>query len=265
MTSHFPNRCFAFDQFGPLSIRPRHGSSWAPRVEAGPAAGDLPPHARHPLLPRLLQPRRRPALGREPPPQGRRPHPGRAQVDPGRPPGRRPDLRHPGQPVGEQDPRDPGLGRAQQGRAVLHPDQRVLGQPDRGPVRAAAHLHHGRLEPPQPHRRWPASCRPTCAGATPTPATPTSSPPNAANAPASAANANNAGADHERHDPVNVHGQRTSRSATAVARAGNSVAGSRVRGHHPPPTTSSAVDEGENASRTRGCMAATRGCEMSRR
>jgi transposase len=31
VTSNFPDRCFAFDQFGPLSIRPVHGSSWAPR------------------------------------------------------------------------------------------------------------------------------------------------------------------------------------------------------------------------------------------
>jgi transposase len=30
VSSHFPNRCFAFDQFGPLSIRPCHGSGWAP-------------------------------------------------------------------------------------------------------------------------------------------------------------------------------------------------------------------------------------------
>src|SRR5512132_4514994 len=30
VTSRFPDRCFAFDQFGPLSIRPCHGSSWAP-------------------------------------------------------------------------------------------------------------------------------------------------------------------------------------------------------------------------------------------
>jgi transposase len=30
VTSKFPNRCFAFDQFGPLSIRPCHGSTWAP-------------------------------------------------------------------------------------------------------------------------------------------------------------------------------------------------------------------------------------------
>jgi transposase len=29
VTSLFPDRCFAFDQFGPLSIRPCHGSSWA--------------------------------------------------------------------------------------------------------------------------------------------------------------------------------------------------------------------------------------------
>jgi hypothetical protein len=26
--THFPDRCFAFDQFGPLSIRPHHGSTW---------------------------------------------------------------------------------------------------------------------------------------------------------------------------------------------------------------------------------------------
>jgi transposase len=30
VTTKFPDRCFAFDQFGPLSIRPHHGSSWAP-------------------------------------------------------------------------------------------------------------------------------------------------------------------------------------------------------------------------------------------
>jgi transposase len=27
--SRYPNRCFAFDQFGPLSIRPCHGATWA--------------------------------------------------------------------------------------------------------------------------------------------------------------------------------------------------------------------------------------------
>ncbi|GAA5151737.1 IS630 family transposase [Pseudonocardia eucalypti] len=30
VTSRLANRCFAFDQFGPLSIRPCHGATWAP-------------------------------------------------------------------------------------------------------------------------------------------------------------------------------------------------------------------------------------------
>src|SRR5438876_7067194 len=29
VTMQFPGRCFAFDQFGPLSIRPEHGAAWA--------------------------------------------------------------------------------------------------------------------------------------------------------------------------------------------------------------------------------------------
>jgi transposase len=29
VTNRFPDRCFAFDQFGPLSIRPCHGTCWA--------------------------------------------------------------------------------------------------------------------------------------------------------------------------------------------------------------------------------------------
>ena len=55
-----------------------------------------------------------------------------------------------------------------------------------------------------------------------------------------------------------------SRSATAVARAGNSAVGSRVRGHHAPFTTPSAVEGGENASCTRGCSAAAPAREMPR-
>ena len=31
VTSRFPDRCFAFDQFGPLSIRPCQGSTWTRR------------------------------------------------------------------------------------------------------------------------------------------------------------------------------------------------------------------------------------------
>ena len=32
VTAQVPGRCFAFDQFGPLSIRPHHGRAWAPRT-----------------------------------------------------------------------------------------------------------------------------------------------------------------------------------------------------------------------------------------
>ena len=31
VTSKYPDRCFGFDQFGPLSIRPVHGGAWAER------------------------------------------------------------------------------------------------------------------------------------------------------------------------------------------------------------------------------------------
>ncbi|OJF10375.1 IS630 family transposase [Couchioplanes caeruleus] len=31
VTTQFPQRCFAFDQFGPLSIRPHHGTTWQKR------------------------------------------------------------------------------------------------------------------------------------------------------------------------------------------------------------------------------------------
>ena len=57
VTTQFPDRCFAFDQFGPLSIRPCHGTCWAPD-EAGPAAARPITAPRHPLLPRLLPPGR---------------------------------------------------------------------------------------------------------------------------------------------------------------------------------------------------------------
>jgi transposase len=35
VTARFPDRCFAFDQFGPLSIRPVHGTCWARQGRPG--------------------------------------------------------------------------------------------------------------------------------------------------------------------------------------------------------------------------------------
>jgi hypothetical protein len=44
--SYFPVRCSAFDQFGPLSIQPVQGNSWAPRNR--PALRWRNTYARHP-------------------------------------------------------------------------------------------------------------------------------------------------------------------------------------------------------------------------
>jgi putative flippase GtrA len=63
-----------------------------------------------------------------------------------------PDLHHPGRPLRPHRRRRPPLGEEEQGRAVLHPDLRLLGQPDRGPLRTAAPVHPGQLHPPQPPR-----------------------------------------------------------------------------------------------------------------
>jgi hypothetical protein len=152
VTTHIPQRCFAFDQFGPLSIRPHHGSSWA--LESHPDRLPATYHRTHGI--RYFHgcyslgddqlwgvPRRR--KGGD--------HTLSALKSIRR---RLPD----GGPIyvimdnlsANKTPQDPGMGGPQQGRAVLDADQCVLGKSDRGAVRAATHVHHGELEPPEPHR-----------------------------------------------------------------------------------------------------------------
>ena len=104
---------------------------WAPESSTGPVARDLSPHPRRPLLPRLLQPRRRPAVGCHPAPQRRRVPPSSALKSIR---AARPD----GAPIyvimdnlsANKTPADPGLGGAQQGRVVSDPDLGVVGEPD---------------------------------------------------------------------------------------------------------------------------------------
>jgi hypothetical protein len=113
VTTEFLNRCFAFDQFGPLSIRPHHGSTWARQTK--PARLPATYHRTH----------------------GIRDLHGCYSLGDDRLWGvtrRRTDLRDPGQPIRQQDHPHPGLGQEEQGRAVIHPDQRILGQPHRSPV-----------------------------------------------------------------------------------------------------------------------------------
>ena len=120
---------FAFDEFGPLGIRPTAGSCWAEQGKPDrlPATyrrthGITYSHGCYSVGDDQL-------WGRQPPQLGHRPHMGRPAVDPGRPSGRRPDLRDPRQPLCPTELEDPQVGDAQQGRAVLHADLRVLGQP----------------------------------------------------------------------------------------------------------------------------------------
>ena len=148
------DRCFAFDQFGPLSIRPCHGTCWAARKHPDRLPATY--HRTHGI---------RYFHGCYDLSQDRlwgitRLHKGgtytlAALKHPGGPSRRQTDLRHPRQPVGEQDPRDPGLGRPASRRVVPHPDQRLLGRPDRSTVRSVARLRDRQLRPPQPPRPGP--------------------------------------------------------------------------------------------------------------
>lgn len=85
LLDRFPDRVFAFDEFGPLGIRPTAGFGPGRTEALGPVAGHLPSHPWSPVLPRLLLGRRRHVVGRQPPQERCREHAGRTQVGPRRP------------------------------------------------------------------------------------------------------------------------------------------------------------------------------------
>jgi transposase len=125
----FPDRVFAFDEFGPPGIRPTAaGSCWAKPSEPNRLPSTY--HRTHDVTAALKSIR-------------------------AASPRRSPDLHHPGQPLRPHRCGHPPLGEEEQGRAVLHPHLRLLGQPDRGPLRTAAPVHPGQLPPPQPPRTDP--------------------------------------------------------------------------------------------------------------
>src|SRR4029453_5676909 len=158
VTTKFLDRCFAFDQFGPISIRPGHGVTWAEhtRPERLPATyrrthGIRYFHGCYSLGDDQLWGVIRARKGGDLPWQ--------RSSRSGRPAPTAPYLRDLGRSVREQDPSDPRLDQTAQGRAVPYADLRLLGQPDRAAVRAAAHLRHRRLQPSQPHRACPPPAR----------------------------------------------------------------------------------------------------------
>ena len=193
VTSAYPDRCFAFDQFGPLSIRSCHGTCWAPRkhpvrlratyhrthgiryfhgcysLGGDQLRGVVREHkgADHTLAAlKSIRAARPTATGCSSSwTISRRTRPRRSAAGPG---GRTSSC-------------------ASRRRTRRGPTRSRRTSVPCGPSSWATPIT-------RTTRRWPAGSRLTCAGATPTPATPTSWPPFAANAPASAANASNAGA-----------------------------------------------------------------------
>src|SRR4249920_1792513 len=236
VSSHFPMRCFAFDQFGPLSIRPCHGSSWAP--ESTPVRLPATYHRTHGVRyfhgcysigdDQLWGVTRRRKGGDH----------SLSALQSIR--AARPD----GAPLYViMDNLSANKTPAIRAWAVRNKVELCL-TPTSASWANPIEAQFGRYGlSPWAHpitpttRRWRVGCRTTCAGATPTPAIPTSWPHNAGNGPGSAANATNAGGDHERHDPVNVHGQRTSSCSSAANPAASSPI-RRLASKVPPWSTS---------------------------
>jgi transposase len=155
VTSAYPDRCFAFDQFGPLSIRPCHGVCRAPRKR--PARLRAAYHRTHGI--RYFHGCY--CVGDDQLRGITREHKGAdhtlaalRSIRAARPDGYRlfvimDNL------AANKTPGDPALGQAGERRAVLHARERIPGQSDRGAVRSGPHLCHGRLGPPESPRAGP--------------------------------------------------------------------------------------------------------------
>jgi hypothetical protein len=225
VTSAFPDRCFAFDQFGPLSIRPCHGTSRAPRKkpERLPATyhrthGIRYFHGCCSLADDQLWGVTRRRKG------GDRTLAALQSIRAARPGGYRLLVILDNLSANKTRPSGPGPG----GQASSCASRR---RAHRGPTRSRpSSARCGPSSWAAPATRTtqssPGGCRTTCAGATPTPATPTSWPPSAASAPASALNASSAGAAPrpKPHDQT-----RRTLLVSALGNAGKPTRGARQR------------------------------------
>jgi transposase len=160
VTSAFADRCFAFDQFGPLSIRPHHGSGWArsSKPDRLPATyrrthGIRYFHGCYSLADDQLWGVVRARKG------GDHTLAALKSIRAARPDSA-PIYVILDKPVREHHTRGAQVGGRAQGRVVPDSDLQLLGESDRGPVRAAAHVHDGELELPQPHRPGPGPAGP---------------------------------------------------------------------------------------------------------
>ncbi|AEF39238.1 IS630 family transposase [Hoyosella subflava] len=149
----FPDRAFAFDEFGPLGIRPIGGSCWAERTRPD----RLPATYRRTHGVRYFHGcysvgddrlwgvnRRKKGAGNT--------LAALKSIRAARPDGAPIYVildnlsahKHKGADIRR-------WAKKHKGRAVLHPDLRLLGEPDRGALRTTAAVHHRQLPPPQPH------------------------------------------------------------------------------------------------------------------
>ena len=87
------------------------------------------------------------------------------------------------------------------GRALLHPDLRVLGQPDRGALRSASRVRDRQQRLPGPPFAHEGDAAPTSPGATPTRRTPSSSLSSASAEPKSEVRPNGVGASRNDRRP----------------------------------------------------------------
>ena len=234
VTSHYPDRCFAFDQFGPLSIRPCHGACWARRKK--PARLRATYHRTHGI--RYFHGCY--GIGDDQLWGVVREHKGAGHtlaalksIRAARPGGYRLFVIMDNLSA-NKTPAIRRWARRENVELCFTPVSASWANPIEahfGPLRTFVMGNSDYPAIPS----WPGNCRTTCAGATLTPATPTCWPPSAANAPASEANASNAGAAPraEPHDLVNVRGHRASVPASPPIGAVLTGAG-RTQGHKAP-------------------------------
>ena len=244
VTSRFPDRCFAFDQFGPLSIRPAHGSTWARQKKPRrlPATyhrthGIRYFHGCYSLGDDQLWGITRLRKG------GDHTLAALKSIRAARPDGAPIYVIMDNLSANKTPPIRTWAGKNKVA-PMLHAPPAHPG-PTRSrhsPGPCALSRWVAQIIPITPC--WPAACRTTSPGATPTPATPTSRPPSAANTSASAANASNAGAahGHRQHDQnrrtfmdsalARTRSCAGSATSSAAARAARSI-----RGRSGRPTT----------------------------
>jgi hypothetical protein len=155
VTSACPDRCFAFDQSGPLSIRPCHGVCWAPRQR--PARLRATYHRTHGI--RYFHGCY--CVGDDQLRGITREHKGAdhtlaalKSIRAARPDGYRlfvimDNL------AANKTPAIRRWARRENAGLCFTPRERILGQSDRGAVRSGTHLCHGRPGPPESPRAGP--------------------------------------------------------------------------------------------------------------